>query len=76
MVSVNSSRMMPKANGITPPPAPWTMRARISHSMLGATPARNDPSVSAASAPTSTRFLPTASPSRPSSGVATEAESR
>jgi len=71
-----SSRTMPNARGSTPPPTPWTTRATIIHSMLGASAAIADPIASSDSVTTSIFCLPTASPMRPSSGVATAADSR
>ena len=68
--------MIPKVSGSTPPPMPCTARATISTPMLGASAAISEPTVSAASAKTSIRSLPTLSPTRPMIGVKTEAESR
>ena len=68
--------MMPNDRGITPPPTPWTVRATISHPMLSESAAISEPTDSATRVRTSIRFLPTTSPSRPSSGVETDAESR
>lgn len=72
----NSSRMMAKLSGRTPPPSPWITRATISTLMLVETAARNDPAASPARVTTSIRFLPTRSPIRPVIGVNTDAESR
>ena len=74
--SLNSSRMIPNDSGRTPPPAPWTTRAAMSQPMDGASAAASDPTASAVSVTTSIRFLPTTSPTRPSSGVQIDAESR
>ncbi len=74
--SLNSSRMMPNANGRTPPPSPCTTRAAISQPIEGASAASSEPTDSAARVTTSIRFLPTASPTRPRIGVAIEADSR
>ena len=72
----NSSRMMPNESGTTPPPTPWMMRATISHPMLGANAATKDPVAKAPREATRTSLFPRASPSRPSSGVQIEAESK
>ena len=72
----NSSRMIPKVPGSTPPPTPWMARAAISTPMVGARAASSEPMVRAPSATTSIRSLPTLSPMRPMIGVKTEAESR
>ena len=72
----NSSRMMPKASGITPPPTPWMARAMIITEIDVASAARIDPMASTASTMTSTRTLPIMSPTRPRIGVKTDAESR
>ena len=72
----NSSRMMPKDSGSTPPPAPWTTRAAISQPTVGDSAAINDPTERATRVIVSIRFLPTTSPSRPRSGVQIEAERR
>ncbi len=72
----NSSRMIPKARGRTPPPAPWIRRATISSAMELETAARAVPAASAPRVTTSIRSLPNTSPMRPRIGVNTEAESR
>ncbi len=72
----NSSRMMPKDTGRTPPPTPWITRATMSTSTLVATAASKEPSASASMEMTKIRFLPAMSPSRPMIGVKIEADSR
>ena len=74
--SRNSSRMIPKESGSTPPPAPCRTRAAISQPTLGARAAARDPRESAHSVTTSIRRLPTTSPIRPSSGVQIDADRR
>ncbi len=68
--------MIPNVSGSTPPPMPWIARAAIRTPMVGATAARNEPTASAPSATTSIRSLPTLSPTRPTIGVNTDADSR
>ena len=72
----NSSRTIPKVSGSTPPPTPCSTRATMSTSMLGASAATSDPTARAAMATTSIRSLPTLSPTRPTMGVNTDADSR
>lgn len=72
----NSSRMMPKEIGSTPPPRPWITRATIISEIECERPASTEPPVSASSVTMSIRSLPTMSPMRPRIGVATEADSR
>ena len=72
----NSSRMIPKDRGSTPPPAPCTTRATISQPTVGDRAAIRDPTDRATRVTTSIRFLPTTSPRRPMSGVQIDAESR
>ncbi len=72
----NSSRMMPKDSGNSAPPMPWTTRAMIRTPMLGASAATRQPASTASRTATRVRFLPTRSPTRPSIGVKTEADSR
>jgi hypothetical protein len=72
----NSSRMIPKARGKMPPPAPWTTRPATSSGIEVATADISVPTPRRTRTPTSTRSLPWMSPRRPSSGVATEALSR
>ncbi len=72
----NSSRMIPKASGKMPPPAPCTTRPAISSGSDVANAEISVPAPRTTSTPTSTRSLPWMSPRRPSSGVATEALSR
>ena len=72
----NSSRMMPKVSGRTPPPMPWITRAAISTPIVPATAASSEPTASAPSAKTSIRSLPTLSPTRPMIGVKIDADTR
>ena len=72
----NSSRMMPKDSGRTPPPMPWITRATIMTPIEPARAASTDPTASATSAATSIRSLPHMSPSRPMIGVKIDADSR
>ena len=74
--SPNSSRMIPNDSGSTPPPAPCTTRATIIQPTLGASAAIREPIDSSTRQSTSIRVLPTTSPTRPSSGVQIEADSR
>ena len=76
ILSPNSSRMIPNDRGSTPPPAPCTTRARIIQATLGARAAISEPMESSTRQSTSIRVLPTTSPTRPSSGVQIEADSR
>ena len=69
-----ASRTMPNASGNIAPPTPWMTRAPMSTPMVGASAATTEPSATASSASTKMRRLPTMSPTRPSSGVATAAE--
>lgn len=69
----NSSRMMPNASGNTAPPRPWSTRAAIITPIELVSAATSDPAESAASTTTSIRSFPNMSPSRPSTGVATDA---
>ena len=68
--------MIPNVSGSTPPPIPWIARAAIRTPMVGAIAARKEPTASAPSAKTSIRSLPTLSPTRPTIGVHTDADSR
>ena len=74
--SGNSSRMIPKLSGRTPPPTPWTARAKSRRPIEFDSPAMIEPAASIPSAKTSMRSLPTLSPIRPMMGVKIEAESR
>ena len=69
----NSSRMMPNDSGNTAPPSPCTTRAAIMTAIELVSAATSDPAVSATSTMMSIRSLPNMSPSRPSTGVATDA---
>ena len=69
----NSSRMMPNASGKTAPPRPWRTRAAIMTPIELVSAATSEPAESAASTMTSMRSFPNMSPSRPSTGVATDA---
>ena len=72
----NSSRMIEKASGKMPPPAPWTTRpATISH-RDDAIAEINVPSARPSRTRISKRSLPYMSPSRPMIGVATDALNR
>ena len=68
--------MIPNATGSIPPPAPWITRATIITPIEGASAASSEPTASATSAATNTRFLPVMSPTRPRIGVMIEADSR
>ena len=72
----NSSRMIANASGKIAPPAPWITRPRMSTSIEVASAATSVPAATIASVTTSIRLFPNMSPSRPTIGVATEAESR
>ena len=72
----NSSRMIPKAHGSMPPANPWITRATIITAIDDATAASSEPTASAISVATKTRFLPVMSPTRPRIGVMIEADSR
>jgi len=72
----NSSRMIPNASGMMPPPMPWITRAAIMTPIDVATAASSDPIPSATRVTSSIRSLPTMSPIRPRMGVATDADSR
>jgi hypothetical protein len=72
----NVSRTIPNASGKTAPATPWITRPAISTSIELASPATTEPTANVTSTAVSTRPLPNRSPMRPSSGVATEAESR
>ena len=72
----NSSRMMPKVRGTTPPPMPWIARATSITLIESARAASSDPTARAPSAATNTRLLPIMSPTRPRMGVKIEADSR
>ena len=76
LLTGNSSLMMPNATGTMPPPTPWITRAMIITVIEEATAASSEPTASAASVSTNTRFLPAMSPIRPRIGVITEADSR
>ncbi len=68
--------MMPNDSGSTPPPTPWITRATIMTTIEPATAASTEPTVRAISAATSIRSLPRMSPSRPTIGVKTDADSK
>ena len=68
--------MIPNATGTMPPPSPWITRATIMTPIDGATAASSEPTASATSVATKTRFLPVMSPTRPRIGVMIDAESR
>ena len=72
----NSSRMIPNATGSIPPAKPWITRATIRTPIDGATAASSEPTASATSVATKTRFLPVMSPIRPRIGVMIDADSR
>ncbi len=72
----NSSRMMPKASGSTPPPSPWITRATIISPIECEIAASPEPTVRLSRTRMSIRSLPTLSPIRPRMGVATAAASR
>ena len=72
----NSSRMIPKDNGIRPPPTPWITRAMIITVIEVASAARIEPRASTTSTTTRTFSLPYMSPTRPRIGVQIEADSR
>jgi hypothetical protein len=72
----NSSRMMPNANGSTPPPMPWTARPITRTTIECARPDTMQPRPRAPSVATSIRSLPTMSPIRPMIGVAMDADRR
>ena len=72
----NSSRMIEKASGKMPPPAPWMTRPRIISHSEEAIAEISVPNASISSTIISRRSLPYMSPSRPMIGVATEALSR
>ena len=65
--------MMLNASGKIAPPAPWITRAVSITATDDVSAARTDPAISATSTKRSTRFFPCMSPSRPRTGVATEA---
>src|SRR3954451_538853 len=69
----NSSRMIPKASGKMPPPAPWMTRPRINGPALAAIAETTVPAPMTPIATRSRRSLPYMSPSRPKIGVATDA---
>ena len=72
----NSSLMIAKLSGKTAAPVPWRIRQPMSTAMFGAKIAATLPVKKIRRLMRSTRSFPYWSPSRPSSGVATEAESR
>ena len=72
----NSSRMMPKVSGSTPPPTPWITRAMIITVTFVASAASSEPAARAPSVTTKTRSLPMMSPTRPMIGVKIDADSR
>jgi hypothetical protein len=73
----SSSRTMPNASGKIAPPAPCTTRPMMRKTMLpGASAQISEPIAKTISELSRTRSLPTMSPSRPSTGVATLLESR
>ena len=74
--SLNSSRMMPKASGEYAAPGALHDPGRDQPPDRGASAAAREPRARADSVTTSIRFLPTASPRRPSSGVQTDADRR
>ena len=65
--------MMLNASGKIAPPPPWITRATSMTATDDVSAATTEPTISDASTIRSTRFLPNMSPSRPSTGVATEA---
>ncbi len=72
----NSSRMIAKLSGKSAPPAPETTRNAISDQMFHANAAPTQPARKSPRLTSSIRSLPNWSPSRPSRGVATAAETR
>src|SRR5438270_9668445 len=72
----NSSRRIPNASGMTPPPIPWTPRPTNMSGSEVASAARSEPTARALMAHTKVRLLPIMSPTRPTMGVNTEAETR
>src|SRR6266540_1298152 len=72
----NSSLMIENESGNTAPPAPCTIRHAISTQMFGAKIAAAEPMKKTPRLIRSSRSLPYWSPSFPSSGVSTDAESR
>jgi hypothetical protein len=70
------SRMIPKASGKIPPPAPCTTRPRIITGSEVASAETTVPAPSTTRMHTSTRSLPWMSPRRPRTGVATDALTR
>jgi hypothetical protein len=70
------SRITPKASGNTPPAMPWIARPAMTTPIDVASAHTTEPSAKASITPVSTRPLPNRSPSLPTIGVATEAESR
>ena len=72
----NSSRMIPKPSGNTPPAAPCSTRPAIITASDEAIADTTVPTANTVIRITSTRFLPYMSPSRPPIGVMTDALSR
>src|SRR5215210_1439122 len=72
----NSSRMIAKLSGKRAPPAPETTRNATSDQMSHAAAAPMQPARKSPRLTSSSRSFPNWSPSRPSSGVATAAETR
>ncbi len=68
--------MIPNATGSIPPAKPWITRATIRTPIEGASAASSEPTASAMSVATKTRFLPVMSPTRPRIGVMIDADSR
>lgn len=69
----NSSRMIPNASGKIAPAVPWITRPASMTVIEVATAESTTPAKRKARATTSMRFLPNMSPSRPTTGVATDA---
>ena len=72
----NSSRMMPKHSGSTPPPTPCSTRPATTSSSEEPSAATTEPAANTLSDSTSIRRLPNMSPRRPTIGVNTAAETR
>src|SRR5215213_645267 len=72
----NVSRMIPNASGNTPPATPWITRPRISNAIECARAHTTPPTENSSSTSVRTRPLPYTSPSLPTIGVETEADSR
>jgi hypothetical protein len=72
----NSSRMIPKQSGNTPPPTPCRTRPATTTSSEDPSAETTDPAANTLSDSTSRRRLPNMSPRRPTMGVNTAAETR